>query len=177
MKTTIPFTGFYESIHSMQIDSVIEYDLEYYDLTYDEYESNGLDYHLCCVEYAKEYADVYAADSGINLQFEYMSSPREYNFTTDIIFCDISLKEVKRVYSECDIKELAALVTELFTSRDGFSSFYSNNLNEWGPVEQWDHNQVGTLLECFYNEEIDIDCVNEVIADHLAWNENWKEAV
>lgn len=50
------------------------------------------------------------------------------------------------------LKERAA---EKFTSRDGFSSFYSPDVEDWGPIDKRDCNQVGTLIECEAGTDFD----------------------
>src|SRR5690606_26269592 len=85
------------------------------------------------------------------LEFESLDSPREYNFCTDRIFCYIPLESAKRLFvisAKGNHKRLKEVIRERFTSRDGFISFYSNNLEEWldKPLDQWDHNEIGTLL-------------------------------
>ena len=154
MLATIPFSGFYESLHSSAIDDSInqefsdDYGMVNYDLAYRAWES--ADWHEVHNVYAKEYASNFGHEFGIkSLAFESLQCPKEYNFITDRIFCNIDYAELCGIIKTFDLKAFADYVRERFTSRDGFISFYPAELSEWGKVETWDHNQCGTALE-FY---------------------------
>lgn len=87
----------------------------------------------------------------LRLTFESMSSPREYNFATDRIFAHIPMSSVKRLFElseDTNHAGLRVILKESHTSRDGFISFYSNDLDEWlaKPIEDWDYNELGSLL-------------------------------
>lgn len=87
----------------------------------------------------------------VRAKFEAMTSPREYNFQTDRIFMDFPASFVRKMFaiSKAEKHETLSKVIEgRFTSRSGFSSFYSNDLEDWicKPVSDWDHNELGTLL-------------------------------
>ena len=158
MLATIPFSGFYESLHSSAIDDSINQEFS------DDQgiENAELSYRACdsmqCGnvrnEYAKEYASNFGHEFGIkSLSFESMQSPREYNFSTDRIICNIDYAELCGIIKTFDLKAFAEFVRERFTSRDGFISFYPAELSEWGKVESWDHNQIGTALEFYAIQE------------------------
>lgn len=177
MITTIPFDGFYESYSSEKIEEVLGIsDNDYYswnqenpkgeeetdeqysdrrDAYFDKIRDES-DYLAIKQEYCKAYVDAFAEDNGIALTYESLSSPREYNFTTDRIFCEITPEEVKRLVSLLDREKFAEYVKENFTSCDGFSSFYSNNADEWkiDDTESLDHNQIGAIIECLTAEHI-----------------------
>lgn len=91
----------------------------------------------------------YQADT-CGFQFADMSSPREYNFTTDRLFATASRAFARRLWkrSKADNHEtLRHVIRERFTSRDGFISHYSNDLDAWPrDLRDWDHNELGTLL-------------------------------
>ena len=48
---------------------------------------------------------------------------------------------------------LEATARDMFTSRDGFSSFYSPDVSEWGDVSEWDHNQIGCLIAAYVAQQ------------------------
>jgi hypothetical protein len=81
--------------------------------------------------------------------FEEMTSPREYNFETDRLFATVPLEVVKAwvaISRRADHHAtLAATFKERFTSYDGFHSHYDNTIPR-KPLEDWDHNELGTLL-------------------------------
>ena len=158
MLTTIPFSGFYESLHSSAIDDSINQEfsddkgIENAELSYRAWAS--MQWGNVRNEYAKEYAKSFAHDLTIkSLAFDSMTSPREYNFTTDRIFCYIDYSELCGIVKTFDLAEFSAFVRERFTSRDGFISYYSADLADWGKIESWDHNQCGTALEFYATQE------------------------
>jgi hypothetical protein len=60
-------------------------------------------------------------------------------------------------------------VKERFESRSGFISHYSSDVSDWGKVETWDYNQIGTLFECLgepdYFEIMENACGNGEISN------------
>jgi hypothetical protein len=171
----IPFGGFYESMWSSILDDALEQAAEYdcnerqreegvpSDLHLDERAYQDAIFEACNyrageLEIAKDYVECFnrkiKEETGIDLglKFKTMESPREYNFTTDRLFSDISLKARRRMlaYSRNldNHATLARMIEKRHTSRSGFSSFYSNDWADWKakPVAEWDHNELGTLL-------------------------------
>lgn len=182
----LPFSGFYESLWSGEIDHIAEQEADYFAderqkedgipkelrLSADEVSSilfDVTDYSAAYLDVAKQYVsefnDIASDDTGVKLSLEWesMSSPREYNFTTDRLFAHIPLEAVEALFALSaseDHKRLRACIVERFTSRSGFSSFYSNDLGDWleKPVAYWDHNELGTLLMCLVaREDLDMD--------------------
>lgn len=181
--TTVPFSGFYESLHSEEIELQFrrEFENDSGDLpdrdscrrAFDKIEFAT---NLGDVEsvYAREYVAAFARELGdmlgqprgkVNkpvLQFESMSSPREYNFTTDRIFAEIPLAVLRLIYKRVDKDSLAAAIKERFTSRSGFISYYKADVAEWNLAKRLaskdcdlDHNEAGVILEVFYKQESD----------------------
>ena len=156
MIVQIPFSGFYYSIHNSNIDYALENQIftDYAtgctnndDLTERAY--GAIDWRDLYTDYAKEYASAFADKFNIKMQFESMTSPREYNFSTDRIFCEISEKEIMRIFG-CTCKNtLAKNARDTFTSRDGFNSFYNSDYLIWGDVLTWDHNQLMVLIDSY----------------------------
>ena len=157
MLTTIPFSGFYYSLHDSALDSALESIFS---------DDNGAERPvLVCkahdatewrtvhAKYAAGYAAAFAAEFNLPLQFESMKSPREYNFSTDIIYCTISDEDAARLFDTCDKTLLAKIALETFTSRDGFASFYDPDFTEWGDIRTWDHNQLGALIRARVTEQ------------------------
>lgn len=150
MLAIIPFSGFYDSIHDSAMDMALERMLG---------DSNGdansglMDYvwrhaGFCDArkEYAKAYTEAFCAEFKICAQFESMQSPREYNFTTDRIFVEIEPSELERIRADVPSDTLSAVAAEWFTSRSGFTSFYSANPAEWGET---DHNTAGCIIAAY----------------------------
>ena len=153
MEMLIPFAGFYCSIHDAEVENAHERiamnndgikDDDLWDHVYKECDWSGV-YRA----YAKEYAESLARKYGIAFTFKEMDSPREYNFTTDKIVVEIELHEAVRLWNNLDHEKMRKIAKEKFTSRDGFISFYSSDWNDWGAFKNWDHNQLGTVLEAY----------------------------
>ena len=161
---TVPFSGFYNSLHDSEIDRALESMFADRDTGTERNEGLESALHIACnfrqvfVNYAAKYVKQFAAEFGVDgLKFESLASPKEYNFSTDVIYATVTKKELTRIYKAVKWADLAALVKSKFTSCDGFHSFYSPDLAEWGPINEWDHNQYGTLLECFANANAEFD--------------------
>jgi len=115
----------------------------------------------------------------LGLQFESMDSPREYNFTTDRVYAKISLATCRRLFKKSkqeNHETLKARIRASYTSCDGFSSHYSNQLCDWleKPLIDWDHNELCTLIEAACNWTR--DCEMEIYQDipdsgHSEWSE------
>lgn len=153
--TIIPFQGFYHSIHDDNLDraadSVLQDDRG--DCVHDGLVMrlfDAVDWKQAHISYAKEYTKAWADKVGIaGVEFEELNSPREYNFTTDRIFVKIPDAEVRRIFSETPRQPLHEKAAEWFTSRSGFISFYSADTISWGPLDTWDHNQIGCLIAAY----------------------------
>lgn len=165
--TAIYFSGFYETWHAQVFDDILDQECEYLRESYEasddqidalndavymhgSYSSMYLDYAKI---YAKKYNQFFAETCNIDLglDFESMSSPKEYNFSTDRIFCHIPLDKLKAVYTNIQDDILQSVLSDTFTSYDGFISFYSNVLDDWKekPLEEYDHNEIQTLLDAY----------------------------
>jgi hypothetical protein len=162
--TTIPFSGFYESIHDMAIDNAIEREFDVDgdgepDCLPDHIDMGDIirdmDMRRLLNDYARAYVDFINEHFDLpSLEFESLQSPREYNFTTDRIFAYISVQDIAKMYAAIPRDRFAEWIEEQFTSCPGFISFYSNSLTEWLKQSgQWDHNQIGTLMQAYVTYE------------------------
>lgn len=154
MLSTIPFSGFYDSCHDAAIDRAIESHFENdsgecnSDLINHFYSNDCIDWNEVRQLYAKDYTQAFAIASKLQITFDELNSPRQYNFTTDRIFVNITEESVKKLFATVDKDALHQRIKEQFTSRPGFISYYSSDLNEWpNDIAEWDHNQIGTLIE------------------------------
>lgn len=158
------FPGFYESALDAMIDDEVEQtfsdnsgcnsnipDKIYYSSEF------GIDYSFIRSGMAKWYCEAWCEQfsevTGIKLEYEYetYTSPKYYNFESDRLFAYITDASVAALFtaSEADNhNHLQERIKAEFTSRDGFISGYSNDVNQWipQPVLTWDHNELGTLL-------------------------------
>lgn len=159
MSTTIPFSGFYYSIHDSELDEALKQTFS--DESGEAYPSlvekafDLVDWGAAHREYAKVYAQKFAQEFELKtLTFDELVCPKYYNFETDRIFCHINLSEVLKMFVSIDLEALDKLIQEKFTSRSGFISHYANDLENWPTdLSEWDHNQVGTLLEAYIAQE------------------------
>lgn len=155
----LPFSGFYESIHNSQIDYIL------WESVFTDYATgcnnndnlsnlayDAIKWRELFNDYAKQYAEHFAHEFELKIEFESLSSPREYNFSTDRIFCTIDDNEIMRIWRETKPAAMIDQVKKMFTSYDGFNSFYSNDFNEWAnsPLE-YDHNELYCLLLAWLN--------------------------
>ena len=141
------FSGFYYTIHDGVFDSEQEYILEDFpNKTWDDFKWK-IDYEGYC----KNYVRAVNSEIDFNLEFRNMWSPREYNFETDEIYCFLNEEDLNKISSALNSETLKKLIKQRFTSRDGFSSFYSNDLDEWNEknVKEWDVIELGTLLDAW----------------------------
>jgi hypothetical protein len=192
LSVNIPFSGFYGSLWS----DLIDHDYESWVEGASERENEdtpeplrlddseladclfwAMDYSAAYQEIAKDYSAAYndwaSEEIGFPLRmtFEEMTSPREYNFATDRIFCHIPLSVVRRLFA-ISRKEghsrLADMIKRRFTSYSGFISGYSNTLHDWlsKPLQDWDHNELGTLLLAVVGEPDDDLTIYYRLADN-----------
>lgn len=176
METRIPFRGFYQGVWNDALDSAFESQVDSLCEDYPELERNEIEailpdkakYGLAFDEIAEKYVAAFQdwvevnCDLKITLRYAALNSPKEYNFTTDRIFAKISLSDVRRAFKKAGREELAKAAKAMFTSRDGFISFYDPDIEAWGPLETWDHNQ---LMSIFVALVGDADVDFEIYAD------------
>ena len=170
MITAIPFAGFYESVFSAELDNVEEQNAEYmaeenpkiHAKDYAEIFYYCMDYGAAFRQIAAEYAVAFNEyikdefDLDLDLKFEGLESPKEYNFTTDRIFCHISDEAILKLHAAVPEEVMAAEVKARFTSRDGFISFYNGDYTRWDKdPTTWDHNELSTLLEALLHDDSD----------------------
>lgn len=161
----IPFWGFYESIHDSNIDQAVDdafnYDYETgeeIELDYKFYDAKfmaDIDWSAIHKGYAKAYTEAFGERFDLDLEFVELTSPREYNFSTDRIFAKVPIEQINKIRKEVEAHEkYPEYIKERFTSYDGFISFYSNDYNgeEW-TREVLDECQYGVILD-FYLEKV-----------------------
>lgn len=150
----IPFAGFYTSIHDSELDCALEQVLS--DESGRPYEGlqnhsfDAVDWKAAHEAYAKKYAEAFAKEFEIKgLEFEELVSPKEYNFTTDRVFCKVPYDELVRLHKETPADTFKKVCEANFTRRSGFIPFYSSDWTSWGHYEDWDHNQWMTVVEAY----------------------------
>lgn len=162
VETSIPFSGFYETHHDMKISEAVESAFNYNHETDEDCElpnefwDADIDWGRIQQDYCREYVAAFAEHFNLDLQFVEMTSPREYNFTTDRIFVSIPEEQMNKIKDKVlGSEEGRKYVSEKFTSGPGFSSFYSNDLTDEEWTGELDYNQNGAILEFYVQQEID----------------------
>lgn len=143
----IPFQGFYCSIWSDIIDSELISEcqeqncldrgipecltLESIDMSDDLWQY--VDHESAETDLARAYVESMAKETGAPLTFKSLWSPKEYNFQTDQIDATLPGAFVRKIWAEVKKERttLARLVKERHSSRSGFISFYSDELESW----------------------------------------------
>jgi hypothetical protein len=110
-------------------------------------------YNAIARQYVLEYKDWLKKEHDLTLDsltFESLNSPKEYNFVTDRIFCELSIFDIEKLHKFAIDNEILTQKTidGRFKSRDGFASFYDEFCIDWKtkPVLEWDCNELAILL-------------------------------
>ena len=133
MKTFVPWTGLYGSYVGENVPA------EHWKEFMREY----------CKAYTDAFPEEFEDYCGFkpSLKFLEVVSPREYNFSNDSILAEIPIEDVERLFEEISTTELSNTAKGLFTSFDGFCSFYDPDWRSWpSDISSWDENQVFCLL-------------------------------
>jgi hypothetical protein len=127
------FSGFYESIFSPDEDQVIEdpFNWENYEFEYDLFRT---DMAKACVNGIERQLPEYGI-IGVKIKYQCINSPREYNFTTDAIHVEykLTIKGIASInsYLKKNKESFAKYLKDTYTSRDGFMSSWSNDVDTW----------------------------------------------
>lgn len=136
MKTFVPHTGFYGNYVGESVPA-------------EHWKEFMQDYCKAYVSYFPEEFEDFAGFKP-RLKFLEVVSPREYNWENDRILAEIPIEDVERLFEEISTTELSNTAKALFSSYDGFVSFYPPDWQEWpGDLSEWDENLVYCLLLAF----------------------------
>jgi hypothetical protein len=156
----LPHCGFYNSQHNYLLDQTLEQmfsDAATGCNVYDDLHYRAIDamnWRKCFIDYVKDYTENFALWLGLEMEFEGFESPREYNFVSDRTFINITEASLLKAYAEVDKGVLIDVAKHRHTSYDGFYSFYNPDVSVWGPVTEWDLNQIGTLLQALAEDTV-----------------------
>lgn len=134
------FQGFYGSIFEYENE---EQDIENHneengtDLNFNDFEWDYKDYHKrvseACVSSLWNYLKLDGFE--IDIQFDKLYSPREYNFSNDVIYCTykVSDEDLQKLIDYCkdNNKEFTEYLEEGYSSRPGFISFFDTDKETW----------------------------------------------
>ena len=179
-KTWLPkFDGFYETLVSF--DNLFEDEL--YEINKVRSDGGLKDvstWELCTDENYKRYnqdvCKLYVMkvnelinsnlDLNIKISFDSLWSPKEYNFTSDEIYCTILINKTdqkkidKLINMSFDFLKKA--IKERFTSKDGFYSNHSNDIVRW-----LDSTDSEYYLNCTYKVGAMFDMLLDYISENL----------
>lgn len=128
----LPFSGFYESYHDLEIDAFIEQESE------ENAESSSylnpalvsdLDYKTIrenlCKLYMQAYNNAFLECYNIDLKLEYsrLSSPRFYNFDTDKLYCYVDKLALNEAFNLVDKDKLESQLKQRYSPQSGFMPF------------------------------------------------------
>lgn len=173
----VPFSGFYESFWDSCIDDAVSRAVENYVEEHPGVDIKQVRGHQY---FNTNFADVrqrvarayvvalenylwHEVDTAVILTFKELISPREYNFKTDRILCEISEHHATRLFAFGNSERLQYYAAQKMTTRSGFISFYNPDMCTWGALERWDVNQLSILLDA----AVDIDENHGTFYDHM----------
>jgi len=165
------FPGFYNTIFEADEEPYIEdgKTWEDYNWFYDEYhERVSRDFSNAIETRLKECFD-------IEIDFQELVSPREYNFETDAINVEYKLTKVtyQKIlkYLRDNDAAFEKYIEERYTSRSGFLSSYSSNHHSWYLDLEMQHelnHKFGAILNFIcINEEITADEIHYDIVHEM----------
>ena len=120
------FGGFYDSIHSDLIDTEIENILETEDLEYDQI-CDYIDFKAIHLEYSKRLVLDFNDNFDLDLKFEELFQPKEYNFKTDEILVEMSMQDYNYLFLDTDQTSMQLKVQDATTARDGYIPLYNSS--------------------------------------------------
>ena len=168
----IPFSGWQGSDHQSALDYAASMafqdpDGDLYEDLYDR-AAPYIDWQHTRARYARDYAACFLEESKIRGgSFAAVSSPVFYNFETDRLFANIPLCELLRLAKTMDPAEMDTVCNRLFTSYDGFVSFYSPDWRKWGATEHYDHNQAYAVMLAWWASHNDANSVEDWQEEHI----------
>lgn len=136
IKIELPFAGFYESWHNQAIDDALQSQFrddsgEVPGAVADIIWMADIDWTAIKTEYCKRFTEAFGSELELGLIFDEMTSPREYNFSTDRLFATIPAAQLHKIRREVEKHEAwPERIQDRFTSYDGFYSFYSNDYTD-----------------------------------------------
>jgi hypothetical protein len=175
IKTFLPiFNGFYGSIWEDYLTS--DGEAEHYKLDDDFDFYQYVDYNKYFNHLSNQFCNIVENELKEfvhSIEFEELVSPKYYNFTNDSINCTIKPNTLAiRNYIFNNLEQFRKFLKDNYTSCDGFSSFHSNNFDEWitltdnFTVLNHDKHHLGALLNFIaQNEGITEECLIYGVTD------------
>lgn len=133
LKAALPiFPGFYNTLFEPNEDHIIEDGR-----SWDDYDFDYTDYYNQMGEQCTDAIKWVLFEFGfdMNITFNKIWGPREYNFTNDAVLCNYQLRagclNKIKTYVKQHKEAFSQYLKETFTSCSGFTSFYSNQYDTW----------------------------------------------
>ena len=122
---TVPFCGTYCALSDL-IDDEVEREAEWLIEEPQEGYEDGFYASFDMVSFLKDYVSYIGDCCGLpSLKFQFITSPREYNFSTDTIFASVDKNELWKLYEEIrPSKAYMAEVKKWTTPVSGYIPFY-----------------------------------------------------
>ena len=195
VETWLPiFPGFYGTLYEPNEEMDIQYVNDEREeqgkepLDFDDFEFDYKGYQLeICKSFTSVIEDL-LFDKGLvaSMVYQKVNSPREYNFANDNVDIQVTLTSDNITAIMKAVKDnwgkWGEYLKEKYTSYDGFSSFYSNNTEDWNIRESLqDGHKLGAILQFLLlvdaGEEHDLDIYDDVTQDiHLSCS-NYEELI
>lgn len=150
----VPFMGTYGALDEL-INSEVDHQAEYFEENNEEGYEDGFmasfDMHSFLLDYVGEIRDICELPS---LKFQYLSSPREYNFSTDKIICSVDKDELMELYNRVCNYNYGKAVTEATKPRSGYVPYFHEcELYYHSPDDFPDNSAaLGLILDAHLNE-------------------------
>lgn len=161
------FNGFYGTNLGEYIDDHIEdeeYELINWSSTFKNIAKEFFDLFKD-TEWVKEVLDEY----GIELEYKELWSPKFYNFHNDRIYMSVSYDPktlANKVFEHEHYTELIAQLKREFTSRPGFTSFYSNDIEDIEQcIQDMNDEIILSYVIDFLLQDIDFSHIEETILE------------
>ena len=166
------FPGFYGSIFDpVDIEYTnVQFEIDYYKDTYNKeftmddfiFDEDAWKNKICKL-FTEGFSDMYKPNFIKSIVFDEMISPRFYNFDNDRIYAFFEFNDDWRQhiknFMDSNYKELKDIIKEQHSSRSGYISFMSNDIDEW-------------YDKLFNADEDDIETtyLEEIIKYYVLWN-------
>ncbi len=140
IETFLPlFPGFYGTIFEPYEDSEIEYindlrkDKGLDEIGWEDCEWDYKDYRERVAKNVVDFVEWELKEMGLKFTYQEIKSPQFYNFSNDSINIEIEVKDMDKIiqYLNENEDEFRQHIKERYTSCDGFSSYHSNNSDDW----------------------------------------------
>jgi len=151
------FKEYYSDLYESGV-TYVYFKNNFYEYTNDSDAQNNVSENVCDAILKLEHAGIIQS-----VKYDKLVSPKYYNYSNDSINCDITFNTRKlTAYLRQHLFEFNVYITETYTSRSGFSSHYSNDLNDWLNVNEYGAHEVGAVLNFVLLNESD-DAVMELL--------------